>query len=196
MIFHFLLLASLTYAIDAPTSLLFPTINPNDTLPLSSLGRSYRCASTSERDPGRNVPAALDCLNILTFILATTPDHHQQRDWSRVSSPMRTLLPYSRISGTCKLLVQLATSAGRQTIERASVDDVIGAAMRLVEVCLLGSRSLEEPWGGVAVTGSRNLLDVIIIGTPQSGGIEGATVGSGNGTDTLKRSGSVVEGDQ
>ena len=196
MIFHFLLLASLTYAIDAPTSLLSLTINPNDTLPLSSVGASYKCAPTPEREPGRNTPTALDCLNILTFILATTPDHSQSREWSRIASPGRTLLPYSRNSGTCKLLVQLTTATGRTTIETATVDDVIAAAMRLIEVCLLGSRPGEEPWGGVAVTGSRNFLDVIIYGTPQLGVVEGVTVGSRNGTDALKQSGSVAEGDQ
>ena len=195
MIFHFLLLAWLTYASDAPTSLLSPAINPNDTLPLSSLGTSYRCAPTPEREPGRNTPTALDCLNILTYILATTPDHDQPREWSRIASPVRTLLPYTRKSGTCKLLVQLTTATGRTTIETATFDEVIGAAMRLIEVCLLGSRPGEEPWGGVAVTGSRHFLDVIIFGTPQSGVIEGATVGSRNGTDALKQSDSVAAGD-
>ena len=196
MIVHFLLLAWLTYASDTSTSLLSPTIDPNNTLPLSPLGSSYRCAPTTEQDPGRNTPTPLDCLNILTFILATTPDHSQQREWSRIASPVRTMLPYSRSSGTCKLLVQLTRATGRTTIETATVDEVIGAAMRLIEVCLLGRRPGEEPWGGVAVTGSRHLLDVIIYGTPQSGVVEGATVGWGNGTDALKRSGSVAAGDQ
>ena len=196
MIVHFLLLAWLTYASDTSTSLLLPTIDPNDTLPLSSLGSTYRCAPTPEREPGRNTPTALDCLNILTFILATTPDHDQPREWSRIASPVRTLLPYTRHSGTCKLLVQLTSATGRTTIETATFDEVIGAAMRLIEVCLLGSRPGEEPWGGVAVTGSRNFLDVIIFGTALPVGIEGATVGLRNGTDALKQSGSMAAGDQ
>ena len=184
MIFHFLFLASLTYASDASTSLLSPTINPNETLPLSSLGRSHRCASTTELEPGRHSPTALDCLNILTFILATTADHNQPREWSRIVSPGRTTLPYSRDSGTCKLLVQLEPAIGPTTIETATFDDVVGAAMRVIEVCLLGSRPGDEPSGGVAVAGTRNYLDVIIFGAWRN--VEEGTVGSSNGTDALK----------
>lgn len=57
--------------------------------------------------------------------------------------------------------------------------------MRLIEVCLLGSKPGEEPWGGVAVTGSRRFLDVIIFGTTMRGGVEGAT-DSRNGTDAVE----------
>ena len=96
------------------------------------------------------------------------------------------MLPYSRNTGTCKLLVQLTTTTGPTTVETATFDEVIGAAMRLIEICILSIRLGHEPWGGVAVAGSRNFLDVIIFGARESGASEGGPVGSSNGTDVLK----------
>ena len=58
--------------------------------------------------------------------------------------------------------------------------------MRLVEVCLLGSRPGDEPSGGGAVAGRAGFLAVSIFGAWQSGVVEKGTVGSSNGTDALK----------
>ena len=46
--------------------------------------------------------------------------------------------------------------------------------MRITEVCILNIRPDVEHWGGAALVGLSRYLDVIIWGTPMSGGNEGA----------------------
>ena len=60
--------------------------------------------------------------------------------------------------------------------------------MRVIEVCLLGSRPGDEPLGGGAVAGRAGFLAVSIFGAWQPGVVEKGTVGSSNGTDALKLS--------
>ena len=191
MIIHFLLLASLIHTGDASTSLLFPAFNPNESPPPSLEGSPYQCSSRFVR-PGYQVATALDCLNVLTFILATTPNHNQPTEWSR---PAHSI--YDRSSGTCSLAVRFKTAKGSTTVETASFDEIIAAAMRLVEVCLLNSdsRPAGEERGGVATAGSRNLLQVIIYGAREAGAVDGATADSGNGTVASKGSEAVAAGD-
>lgn len=173
MNFYLLLLAALTSATNTTPSLLSPgVVDPNTTLPLSSLDVAYRCASPARHDPGRVMPSALDCLNILTFILATTPNHNRPTQWSRFPGSDHTILPYRRFSGTCQLVVRLTPVHPAPTVETATFDHVIGAAMRIIEVCFLNSRPDTEHWGGTAVVGSSKYLDVVVWGAPDSGGNE------------------------
>ena len=44
--------------------------------------------------------------------------------------------------------------------------------MRITEVCLLSRPDIEH-WGGAAVVGLSRFLDVVVWGTPMSGGNEG-----------------------
>ncbi len=100
------------------------------------------------------------------------------------------MLPYRRVSGNCQLLVRLHTSAPLQTVETATVDQIVGAAMRVIEVCILKGRPGVEQPGGVAVAGLSGQLDVVIWGAAESeGGVGGG--GVGNGTVALNGSGGV-----
>ena len=171
---YLLLLVPLACAINTPPSLLSSNVDPNTTLPLPSFDVSYRCASPAQRDPGRRLPSALDCLNVLTFILATTPNHDQPTQWSRISGYGYTILPYRRNSGSCQLFVRLTSAVVAPPVETASFDQVVGAAMRVVEVCLLNGRPNTEHLGGAAITGSGKYLDVVIWGTSESGDSEAA----------------------
>lgn len=76
---YLLLLASLAFANITSSTLL----NPNTTLFLPALDLAYRCASSAKPDPGRLMPSALDCLNVLTCVLATTPNHDRPIQWSK-----------------------------------------------------------------------------------------------------------------
>ena len=184
MIIHFLLLASLIYTSDASTSLHSPTVNPNEAPPPSLSDISYTCAPRIVR-PGYQTATALDCLNLLTFILTTTPNHNQPTEWSR---PARST--YDRSSGTCSLAVRLESTVSSTAVETASFDEVVASAMRLIEVCLLNgdSRPAGEQRGGVATAGSRKLLRVVICGTREA---KGVTADSGNGTVAINGSGAV-----
>ncbi|KAL9066008.1 MAG: hypothetical protein Q9161_007859 [Pseudevernia consocians] len=189
---YLLLLAFFTSAINTTPSLLSPDVYPNTTQPLYSFGIAYRCASPAQHDPGRRMPSALDCLNVLTYVLATTPNHDRPTQWSRGAGSGQTMLPYRRSSGSCQLLVRLTPAEPAVVIETATFDQVIGAAMRITEVCLLNSRPDVEHWGGAALAGLGSYLDVIIWGSPQSGGSE---AGLGNETVALDESGAWITGD-
>ena len=177
---YLLFLASLTCAINAEPS--FPSSDAisNTTLPLSSLGMEYRCASPEPRDPGRQLPSALDCLNVLTFILATTPNHNRPTQWSQIPDSGHIMLPYRRSSGSCQIFVRLTETEPAPTVETATFDQVVGGAMRIIEVCLLNSRPDVTHWGGAALAGSRSYLDVIVWGVAipsgNGGGVENETV--------------------
>ena len=189
MIFHFLLLASLIYTGDASTSLVSPAVNPSEALPPSLSSIPYSCASRIVR-AGYQIATALDCLNLLTFILATTPNHNQPTEWN---GPAHTA--YDRSSGTCSLVVNLVT-AKSTAVETASFDEVVAAAMRLIEVCVLNSDNRPgEQRAGVATAGASNLLRVIIHGTREVGAGDGETADSGNRTVAVNGSGAVAAGD-
>ena len=191
MIIHFLLLASLIYTGNASTSLLSTAVNPNEAPPPSLLGISYQCAPRIVR-AGYQTATALDCLNLITFILATTPNHNQPTEWSRPAHST-----YDRNSGTCSLAVRLDTAASSTAVEMASFDEIIAAAMRLIEVCVLksDSRPAGEQRGGVATAGPSGLLRVIICGAREAGAVEGVTADSGNRTAAMNGSGAVAAGD-
>ena len=191
MIIHFLLLASLIYTGHASTSLLSPAVNPNEAPPPSLLGISYQCAPGIVR-VGYQTATALDCLNLITFILATTPNHNQPTEWSRPTNPT-----YDRSSGTCSLAVRLDITASSTAVEMASFDEVVAAAMRLIEVCVLkgDSRPAGQQRGGVATAGASGLLRVIVCGTRETGAVEGVTANSGNMTAAMNGSGAVAATD-
>ena len=191
MIIHFLLLASFISTGDASTSLLSPALNSNEAPPPSLLGISYQCAPRIVR-AGYQTATALDCLNLLTFILATTPNHNQPTEWSRPAHST-----FDRSSGTCSLAVRLDTAKPPTAVETASFDEIVAAAMRLIEVCLLNSdsRPAGEQRGGVATAGSRKLLRVVICGTREAGAVEGVTADSGNRTVAINGSGAAAVGD-
>ena len=191
MSLYLLLLASFTSAINTAPPLLSPGVYPNTTRPLPSVGIAYRCVSPAQHDHGRQMPSALDCLNVLTFILATTPNHDRPTQWSRDAVSGQTMLPYRRSSGSCQLLVRLTPAERALVIETATFDQVIGAAMRITEVCLLNSRPDAEHWGGAALAGLGRYLDVIIWGSPVSGGDE---AGLGNETVALDGPGAWING--
>ena len=159
-------LASLAFAINTK-----PSQNGEPSSPLlpSPLDVAYRCASSDEPIAGRRVPTALDCLNVLTFVLATTPNHDQPTDWSRVSGSHRTKLPYRRNSGTCQFLVRLTTTVSSAIVETASFDQVISAALRIIEVCILNGRPDVKPSGGVGLGGRNGYLDIVVWGAPVDG---------------------------
>ena len=186
---YLLLLVTLTAAINTAPSFPSPCADPNTTQPLPSLGIKYRCAPRSERDPSRHVPTALDCLNVLTFVLITTPNHDEPTQWSANSHLGHIMLPYIRNSGTCQLLVRLTEVAPALTTETAAFDQVIAAALRIIEVCLLNSRPDVAHCGGAALAGQRNYLDVIMWGTPKYGGNEAELT---NQTISLNGSGAWV----
>lgn len=58
-------------------------------------------------------------------------------------------------------------------MDTATFDQVVGAAMRITEVCILNSRPDVTHWGGAALAGVGRFLDVIVWGTPEAGGNEG-----------------------
>ena len=159
-------LASLAFAINTK-----PSQNAEPLL-LSPSNVAYRCASSDEPIAGRRVPTALDCLNVLTFVLATTPNHDQPTEWSRVSGSGRTKLPYRRNSGTCQFLVRLTTTVPSSIIETASFDQIIAAALRIIEVCILNGRPDLKPSGGVGLGGRSGHLDIVVWGAPVTYGNE------------------------
>ena len=122
MVIHLLLLASLIYTGDASTSLLFPVVNTNESPPASLLGFSYECAPRIVRT-GYQIATAVDCLSLLTFILATTPNPNQPIEWSRPAHPI-----FHRSSGTCSLTARLRL--GSTEVEMASFNEIIAAARR------------------------------------------------------------------
>lgn len=187
---YLLLLASLAFAINTTPSALTPAFNPNTTLPVPSLDLAYRCASPAQHDPGRRMPSALDCLNVFTYVLATTPNHDRPIEWSKKAVSGQIELPYRRSSGSCQLHVRLTTAVPARTIEIATFDQVIGASMRIVEVCLLNSRPDLEHWGGAALAGLGSYLDVVIGGSPDAGN----DVGSINKTTAVNVSGECLDG--
>ena len=163
-----LLPASLAFAIN--TTLLSPNSEPSSPLPLSPLNVAYRCASSEEPIVGRRIPTALDCLNVLTFILATTPNHDQPTQWSRAPTSDSTRLPYRRNSGSCQFLVRLTTTVPSSMIEIASFDQLIAAALRIIEVCILNIRADVRPSGGVGLGGRSGHLDIVVWGAPVTDG--------------------------
>ena len=165
-----LLPASIAFAINTT---LFPNSEPSSPLVLSPLEVAYRCASSDEPIVGRRIPTALDCLNVLTYILATTPNHDQPTQWSRAPSSESTKLPYRRNSGSCQFLVRLTTTVPSSMIEIASFDQVIAAALRIVEVCILNSRADVRSSGGVGLGGRSGHLDIVVWGAPATHGQEG-----------------------
>ena len=179
-----LLPASLAFAIN---TILSPNGVPSSPPTLSPLNASYRCASAEQPIAGRQVPTALDCLNILTFVLATTPNHDQPTQWSRRLDSGHTKLPYRRNSGTCQFLVRLTTTVPSSMIEVASFDQVIAAALRIVEVCILSGRTDVKPSGGVALAGTSGHLDIVVWGSPVTQGHERLL-----NNDTAKLNGSVA----
>lgn len=186
---YLLVLVSLASAVDTTSPLLSLDVNANTTLPLVSLDYAYRCASQTPHQPGRRTPTALDCLNVLTYMLATTANHDQPTEWTRNPASGQMPLPYRRSSGSCQLYIQLTQNRPGPTIETASFDQVIGAAMRIIEVCLLNGRPDVKQWGGAAVVGLSGFLDVVVWGTPISGGDEGV---QSNETVDLSESGQWV----
>ena len=165
-----LLLASLASAINTES---FSDIEPSSPLPLSPLSVAYRCASSEEPIAGRRIPTALDCLNVLTFVLATTPNHDQPTQWGRTPSSGQTKLPYRRNSGTCQFLVRLTTTVPSSITETASFDQVISAALRIIEVCILNGRTDVKSSGGVGLGGRDGHLDIVVWGAPATLGHEG-----------------------
>jgi hypothetical protein len=188
---YLLILALLASAVNTTPSLLSSGYEANTTLPPTSLDFSYRCASTAHHEPGRRTPSALDCLNVLTYMLATTANHDLPTEWSRHPASGQTLLPYRRSSGSCQILVQLTKKPPAPTTETATFDEVIGAGLRITEVCLLSSRRDIEHWGGAALAGSSRYLDVIVWGTPIYGGNNGV---QSNATVELDETGEWVTG--
>ena len=166
-----LLLTSLAYAINTESS---PNGEPGSLLAPSPLNVTYRCASSEDPIAGRQVPTALDCLNVLTFILATTPNHDRPTHWSRTPASRHTKLPYRRNSGSCQFLVRLTTTVPPTLIEIASFDQVIAAALRIVEVCILSGRADLKPSGGVGLGGRNGHLDIVVWGAPVPRGHEGS----------------------
>lgn len=61
--------------------------------------------------------------------------------------------------------------------------------MRITEVCLLNSRPDVEHWGGAALVGISRFLDVLVWGTPISGGNDGM---QSNETVELNASGDLL----
>ena len=169
-IYLLLLPPSLVFAI---TTTLSPNAEPSSPLPLSPLNVAYRCASSEEPIAGRLTPTALDCLNVLTFVLATTPNHERPTSWSRIPAPGRTKLPYRRNSGTCQFLVRLTTTVPSSIVETASFNQVIAAALRIVEVCILNGRADVQPTGGVSLGGRSGHLDIVVWGAPDDHGHAG-----------------------
>ena len=181
-----LFLASLALTANTASS---SAINPNTSLPLSSFAVDHRCASPAPPIAGRRTPTALDCLNVLTFILATTPNHNQPTKWSQLPGHDHITLPYRRSSGTCELLVRLNKHAPPSAIDISSVDHVVGNSMRLIEVCLLYGKPDVEQSGGRASAGAYRYMDVVIWGAPDSGGNGGAL---SNRTGTLAGPGPLL----
>ena len=165
-------------------------ITPSPALDLNStFNYGYHCRSSAEHDVGHHRPTALDCLNVLTFVLATTPNHKQQTHWSRSPHDGNNLLPYSRNSGTCQLLVQFRSRVPPGAVDTASVDQVVAAALRIIEICLLAAVVDEEPAGGIARIGMSRYLNVLVWGAPNTYGAEGT---SSNETIMLNASGAGV----
>lgn len=62
--------------------------------------------------------------------------------------------------------------------------------MRIIEVCLLNDGRDTARWGGVAVAGLLNRLDVVVIGAPVAAGNEGVL---SNGTAVLNVSDAWID---
>lgn len=62
--------------------------------------------------------------------------------------------------------------------------------MRIIEACLLNGGRDAERWGGVAVAGLSNRLDVVVIGAPVATGNEGML---SNGTAVLNVSDAWID---
>lgn len=76
-------------------------------------------------------------------------------------------------------------------VETATFDQIVGAAMRITESCLLDSRPDVEHWGGAALAGLGKHLDVVLWGALMPDGSEAVP---GNETAVLNDSGKWVNG--
>ena len=165
-----LLLMSLASTINTESS---PIVEPSSPLPLSPSNAAYRCAYSEPPIAGRQVPTALDCLNVLTFVLATTPNHDQPTEWSRGPSSSHTTLPYHRNIYNSQFHVTLTKTVSSSITETASFDQVIAAALRIIEECILNGRTDVQPSGGVGLGGRSGHLDIVVWGAPVTHGLEG-----------------------
>jgi len=172
----FWLLYTLAMAdISSPLSPSTNVSNPSLSVPLG-----VNCATRSV-DERANVHA-IDCLNLFTFILATT--HH--------TAPMTfTLTPaqlpgakvFSRTAGTCEFFVVLGN--GRRPVrppaETFSLDVVLGIGLGIVAYCLLDGQPEYTHWAGVAKVSAVSKLRIGVAGLLS---VEGNS-GSGNGSIEL-----------
>jgi len=156
-----LLLVSSTLAINATS----PLFN-NDPF----------CARNAAVDRGN--PRPTDCLNLATFILATTSDRSQHFQFSRHPSEGQMKLPYTRGSGTCVLSVIITTTDPTpDVLVTSSFDDTLRNVLDVVGVWLLNNSPEAENFGGVAKVGVGDRLTVGIYGTRTIGG-NGETQGN------------------
>lgn len=160
------------------------TIATNASTPLHVSSETY-CAPP--QDPHTFIarhPVALDCLNLATFILATTPNHADPIQLSNGATAGQVKTPWFRTSGTCVITV---VSTGPDT---TSFDEILRIVLELVGNCFLDNRPLEEHWGGNARFGVNDRLSMLLSGTLKVGEAEG---GLGNVTLALDDFGSLVQ---
>ena len=141
-----------------------------------------RCA-IEPRAHGGNV-RALDCLNVYTYILATTANRIQPMRYA--GSPLaRRSTVYSRQSGTCEFVVSLwdRDSAKPPYLppppEIATLDEMLGRGLYVVSQCLMDSRPESTHFGGIVrlKTGSNLWIAMGSVALRDGGG--------GNGTMSL-----------
>jgi len=136
----------------------------------SSLSNSVpTCAGSQAVERGN--PRPVDCLNLATFILATTADRSRPIQFSGHPSEGQIELPYTRSSGTCELFVIIANTDPYPGVPvTSSFDEVLSGMLDIVGVCLLNNIPEAVNFGGVTEAGVSGRLTIGICGLRRTGG--------------------------
>ncbi len=112
----------------------------------------------------RRNPLAVDCLNVVTFVLVTNPFHADPVQVLVDATVGQIKTPWSRISGTCEIELVL-TPRGTKGPDTTSFDEIVRIVLELVGKCLLNNKPLAEQWGGTARFGVNGNIRMLLSGT-------------------------------
>ena len=161
-----------------------PSSNASVSTPTAT---GINCAERSV-DKRSNV-RAIDCLNLFTFILATT-DHTEIMafELSPDQSPGSKL--FSRTTGTCEFFVVFGSYSrkARPVREFHTLDEILAVGLGVIGLCLLDSRPDSTHWAGVGKINPMSKLRIGVAGLlPTESGLNGPevndTISLGAGTE-------------
>ena len=118
----------------------------------------------------RNV-RAIDCLNLFTYILATTTDHTAPITYGLDPDQKSSAIVFKRESGTCGFFVGIGSSKMQAVPppETTTLDVVLGVALYLVAHCLLDGKPDSTHWAGVGKWSPSSNVKISVAGLRPSG---------------------------